>query len=252
MDVTPLSLGLETLGGVCTKIIERNTTIPTKKSQIFSTAADNQTAVDIHILQGEREFSKDNKTLGMFRLDGIPAAPRGVPQVEVTFDIDANGIVHVSAKDLGTNKEQHITITSSSNMSKDDIEKAVQDAEKFAEDDKKQKEETETRNNADQMVYQSEKLITENGDKIDAEQKTTIQGKIDSLKKALEGEDIETIKNTQEDLQKSLHEISAKLYEAAQAAQGEPGAEGMSGADGAGADSSKDDNIVDVDYTEED
>ncbi len=168
LDVTPLSLGIETMGGVMTKVIDRNTTIPTKKSQVFSTAADGQTSVEVHVLQGEREFARDNKTLGMFRLDGIPAAPRGVPQIEVTFDIDANGIVHVSAKDLGTGKEQHITITSNTNMSKDDIEKAVKDAEQFAAEDKKRREEVDTKNAADQMVYQAEKTLTEAGDKIDA------------------------------------------------------------------------------------
>ncbi|MCL2014124.1 MAG: molecular chaperone DnaK [Oscillospiraceae bacterium] len=247
LDVTPLSLGLETLGGVCTKIIERNTTIPTKKSQIFSTAADSQTAVDIHILQGEREFSKDNKTLGTFRLDGIPAAPRGIPQIEVTFDIDANGIVHVSAKDMGTKKEQHITITASSNMSKGDIDKAVQDAEKFAEEDKKRREETETRNNADQLVYQSEKILNENGDKLDETQKSNLQSKIDAVKEAIQRGEIQEIKNTQEELEKAMHEISAKIYEAAQAAGAAPTAEEGANDEAAGSD----DNVVDVDYTEE-
>ena len=220
LDVAPLSLGIETLGGICTKIIERNTTIPTKKSQIFSTAADNQPSVEIHVLQGEREFAKDNKTLGMFHLDGILPARRGTPQIEVTFDIDENGIVHVSAKDLGTGKEQSISITSSSNMSKDDIDKAVQEAERFAEEDKKRKEEVDLRNNADQMVFQTEKLLSENGDKFDEADKTDINAKIDDLKEALKGTDIEAIKTKQEALQTKFYEISEKLYQAAGGAQG--------------------------------
>lgn len=249
LDVTPLSLGLETLGGVFTKIIERNTTIPTKKSQVFSTAADNQTSVEIHILQGEREFAKDNKSLGMFRLDGIPPAMRGVPQIEVTFDIDANGIVHVSAKDLGTGKEQQITITSSTNMSKDDIEKAVKESEQFAAEDKKRREEIDTRNNADQMVYQSEKTIADMGDKIDANDKNELQQKIDALKEALKGSDIEAIKAKQEELQKKFYEVSAKVYQAAQAA-----GQAQGDAQGAAQNESqpKDDNVVDADYKEVD
>ncbi|NMP37633.1 MAG: molecular chaperone DnaK [Clostridiales bacterium] len=233
LDVTPLSLGIETLGGVCTKIIERNTTIPTKKSQIFSTAADNQTSVEVHVLQGEREFAKDNKTLGMFHLDGIMPARRGTPQIEVTFDIDANGIVHVSAKDLGTSKEQSISITASSNMSKDDIEKAVHEAEQFAEEDKRLKEETETRNNADQMVYQCEKIISENGDKIAEDEKTAINEKIDALKEALKGQDINLIKTRQEELTAKFYEISEKIYKAAAEAQGAQA--GAPGADAQGA-----------------
>ncbi len=220
LDVTPLSLGIETLGNVCTKIIERNTTIPTKKSQVFSTAADNQTSVEIHVLQGEREFARDNKTLGMFHLDGILPARRGTPQIEVTFDIDANGIVHVSAKDLGTGKEQSISITASSNMSKDDIEKAVKEAEQFAEEDKKRKEEVDLRNGADQMVFECEKLLADNGDKFDEADKTEINAKVDALKEALKGTDIEAIKAKQEDLQKKFYEISEKLYKAAGGAQG--------------------------------
>ncbi len=220
LDVAPLSLGIETLGGVCTKIIERNTTIPTKKSQVFSTAADNQTSVEIHVLQGEREFAKDNKTLGMFHLDGILPARRGTPQIEVTFDIDANGIVHVSAKDLGTGKEQSISITASSNMSKDDIDRAVKEAEQFAEEDKKRKEAVDVRNGADQMVFQCEKLIADNGDKFDDADKTDINAKIDDLKEALKGEDIELIKTKQEALQAKFYEISEKLYKAAGGAQG--------------------------------
>ncbi len=220
LDVTPLSLGIETLGGVCTKIIERNTTIPTKKSQIFSTAADNQTSVEIHVLQGEREFARDNKTLGMFHLDGILPARRGTPQIEVTFDIDANGIVHVSAKDLGTGKEQSISITASSNMSKDDIDKAVREAEQFAEEDKKRKEAVDIRNGADQMVFECEKLVSENSDKFDEADKNDINAKVEELKEALKGEDIELIKSKQEALQAKFYEISEKLYKAAGGAQG--------------------------------
>ncbi|MBO5896511.1 MAG: Hsp70 family protein, partial [Clostridia bacterium] len=220
LDVTPLSLGIETLGNVCTKIIERNTTIPTKKSQIFSTAADNQTSVEVHVLQGEREFAKDNKTLGLFHLDGILPARRGTPQIEVTFDIDANGIVHVSAKDLGTGKEQSISITSSTNMSKDDIDRAVKEAEQFAEEDRKRKEEVDTRNGADQMVFQCEKLLADNGDKFDEADKTEINAKIDDLKEALKGDNIEAIKEKQEALTKKFYEISEKLYQAAGGAQG--------------------------------
>lgn len=212
LDVTPLSLGIETLGNVCTKIIERNTTIPTKKSQIFSTAADNQTSVEIHVLQGEREFAKDNKTLGMFHLDGILPARRGTPQIEVTFDIDANGIVHVSAKDLGTGKEQSISITASSNMSKEDIEKAVSEAERFAQEDKQRKEEVDIRNNADQMVYQCEKILSESGDKLSSEDKDEFTSKSDSLKEALKGEDMNLIKSRQEELTNKFYEISEKLY----------------------------------------
>ena len=226
LDVTPLSLGIETMGGVSTKIIERNTTIPTKKSQIFSTAADNQTSVEVHVLQGEREFARDNKTLGIFHLDGILPARRGVPQIEVTFDIDANGIVNVFAKDLGTNKEQSISITSSTNMSKEDIEKAVQDAEKFAEEDKKRKEAVDTRNAADQMVYQVEKILADEGDKIPENDKADIQSKLDALKEALKGEDTDLIKSKQEELTQAFYKISEELYKQAQAAQGgaNPGA----------------------------
>ncbi len=231
LDVTPLSLGIETLGGVCTKIIERNTTIPTKKSQIFSTAADNQTSVEVHVLQGEREFAKDNKTLGVFHLDGILPARRGTPQIEVTFDIDANGIVHVSAKDLGTGKEQSIAITSSTNMSKDDIDKAVREAEQFAEEDKKRKEELDVRNAADQMVYQSEKIVSENGDKFTSEEKSSLEAKIDALKEALKGQDLNLIKSKQEELEKDFYAVSEKLYKAAQEANGGAAA-GQQGAQG--------------------
>ncbi len=231
LDVTPLSLGIETLGGVSTKIIERNTTIPTKKSQIFSTAADNQTSVEVHVLQGEREFAKDNKTLGMFHLDGILPARRGTPQIEVAFDIDANGIVHVSAKDLGTNKEQSISITASTNMSKDDIEKAVQDAEKYAEEDKQRKEELDTRNAADQMVYQCEKILADEADKFDEADKKELEEKADALKEALKGEDINLIKSKQEELTAKFYEVSEKLYKQAapqdqQAPQDDANAEG--------------------------
>ena len=229
LDVTPLSLGIETMGGINTKIIDRNTTIPVKKSQIFSTAADNQPSVEVHVLQGEREFARDNKTLGVFHLDGIMPARRGVPQIEVKFDIDENGIVHVSAKDLGTGKEQSISITSSTNMSKEDIEKAVQDAERFAQEDKERREAVDIRNNADQMVYQCEKMMNEDGDKFPAEDKTVLTEKVDALKEALKGEDINLIKNRQEELTQKFYEVSEKIYKAAQAAQGgaQPGAQGF-------------------------
>ncbi len=250
LDVTPLSLGIETMGGVNTKIIERNTTIPTKKSQIFSTAADNQPSVEIHVLQGEREFAKDNKTLGIFSLDGILPARRGVPQIEVTFDIDANGIVHVSAKDLGTGKEQAISITSSSNMSKDDIEKAVRDAEQFAEEDKKRREDIDLRNEADQLVYQCEKIISENGDKFDANDKADLQSKVDSLKNALSGQDSELIKSQKEALQQEFYKISEKLYQQAQAQAGaQPGA-GQQGAPFGGADFGSQQPGADGGYTD--
>ena len=248
LDVTPLSLGLETLGGVFTKIIERNTTIPVKKQQIFSTAADGQTSVEIHVLQGEREFAKDNKTLGMFRLDGIPAAPRGVPQIEVTFDIDANGIVHVYAKDLGTGKEQQITITSSTNMSKEDIDKAVKEAEAFAAEDKKAREEVDIRNGADQMVFQTEKTLKEIGDKVDASQKAELETKINELKEALKGSSIETIKQKQDELQKVFYAVSEKLYQA-QAAQQQTAGPDMGANPGASAQGG-DPNVVDADFRE--
>ena len=221
LDVTPLSLGIETMGGINTRIIERNTTIPVKKSQIFSTAADNQPSVEVHVLQGEREFAKDNKTLGVFHLDGILPARRGVPQIEVTFDIDANGIVHVSAKDLGTNKEQSISITASSNMSKEDIDKAVAEAERFAQEDKLRREEVDARNEADQMVYQCEKLMSENGDKFSEEDKNGVNEKVEALKEALKGEDINLIKSRKDELTAKFYEISEKLYKAA-APEGAP------------------------------
>ena len=258
LDVTPLSLGIETLGGVCTKMIERNTTIPTKKSQIYSTAADGQTSVEIHILQGEREFAKDNKSLGMFHLDGIAPAPRGVPQIEVTFDIDANGIVHVSAKDLGTGKEQQITITSSTNMSKEDIDKAVKEAQAYAAEDKKRKEEVDTRNGADQLIFQCEKAMSDAGDKITQADKDTVQPKIDALKEALKGTNIDDIKAKQEELQKAFYAISEKMYQQAaaqqQAAQGQAGPNNMGGNPGGQNNNNNnnggDDGYVDADFTE--
>ena len=235
LDVTPLSLGIETMGGINTKIIDRNTTIPVKKSQIFSTAVDNQPSVEVHVLQGERDFAKDNKTLGVFHLDGIMPARRGVPQIEVTFDIDANGIVHVSAKDLGTGKEQSISITSSSNMSKEDIQKAVDEAEKFAEEDKKRREEVDIRNGADQMVYQCEKLVSEDGDKFSEDDKKDINDKVDALKEALKGEDINLIKSRQEELTAKFYEISEKVYKAAaEQAQAQQGADGAQSGNDAG------------------
>ena len=235
LDVTPLSLGIETMGGINTKIIDRNTTIPVKKSQIFSTAVDNQPSVEVHVLQGERDFAKDNKTLGVFHLDGIMPARRGVPQIEVTFDIDANGIVHVSAKDLGTGKEQSISITSSSNMSKEDIQKAVDEAEKFAEEDKKRREEVDIRNGADQMVYQCEKLVSEDGDKFSEDDKKDINDKVDALKEALKGEDINLIKSRQGELTAKFYEISEKVYKAAaEQAQAQQGADGAQPGNDAG------------------
>ncbi len=249
LDVTPLSLGLETLGGVFTKIIDRNTTIPAKKSQIFSTAADGQTSVEIHVLQGEREMARDNKSLGMFHLDGIMPAPRGIPQIEVTFDIDANGIVHVSAKDLGTGKEQHITITSSTNMSKEDIEKAVKEAEQYAEQDKKHREEIDTRNAADQMVYQSEKTIKDLGDKLSADDKSGLEVKIEALKESLKGDNIDDIKAKQKELEEKFYEVSAKVYQQANpnGAEGQPGCDGNCGDCG---NHGNDDGYVDADYRE--
>ena len=245
LDVTPLSLGIETLGGVFTKLIDRNTTIPAKKSQTFSTAADGQTSVEIHVLQGEREMAMYNKTLGKFHLDGIPSAPRGVPQIEVTFDIDANGIVHVSAKDLGTGHEQQITITSNTNLSDEEIDKAVKEAEQFAEEDKKKKEEIDTRNTADTLVYQSEKTLADLGDKVDAADKSAIEAEINKVKEALKGTDTEAIKAASEELSKKFYEVSAKLYQQ-NAPQGDPnmGANPDMGAQGGNAD----DNVVDTDY----
>ena len=248
LDVTPLSLSIETMGGVATRLIERNTTIPTKKSQIFSTAEDNQTAVDIHVVQGERQFARDNKTLGQFRLDGIPPARRGVPQIEVTFDIDANGIVNVSAKDLGTGKEQHITITAGSNMSDDDIEKAVKEAAEYEAADKKRKEAVDTRNEADSMVFQTEKALEEAGDKLDANDKAAVQADLDALKAAVEkapidamtDENVEEIKAAKEKLMQSAQALFAKMYEQAQGAAGAQNA----------SDAYQADDVVDGDYKE--
>ena len=248
LDVTPLSLGVETMGGVMTKIIDRNTTIPTKKSQIFSTAADNQTQVEINVLQGEREFARDNKQLGLFALTGIAPAMRGVPQIEVTFDIDANGIVNVSAKDLGTGREQAITISSSTNMSKEDIDKAVKEAEQFAAEDKKRREEIDAKNEAENMVYQAEKLVNENGDKLDAADKDTISNKTAALKDAISKNDKAIIDAAKEDLQKALYEVSAKLYQqAAPQGQGAPDMGGAAPNQGAAPGA---DNVYDADFTD--
>ena len=248
LDVTPLSLGIETAGGVCTRMIERNTTIPTKKSQVFSTYADNQTAVDINVLQGEREFAKDNKQLGVFRLDGIAPAPRGVPQIEVTFDIDANGIVNVSAKDLGTGKEQKISITASTNMSKDDIQKAVDEAARYAEEDKKRKEAVDAKNAGENMVFQCEKALADFGDKVSADEKANIQSKIDALKAANATDNTDDIKAKTEELQKAFYEVSQKVYQVAGAQAQQDGAADMGGAsdDNNGGNS----DFVDADFSE--
>ena len=247
LDVTPLSLGVETLGGVMTKLIDRNTTIPAKKSQTFTTAADNQTSVEVHVLQGEREMAQYNKTLGRFHLDGIAPARRGVPQIEVTFDIDANGIVNVSAKDMGTGTEQHITITSSTNMSKEDVEKAVREAEQFAAEDAKRKEEVDTRNEADQMVYQTEKILDEMGDKIDAGDKGSIDSALGRVKDALKGSDTQAIKGATEELKKAFYAVSEKLYSQA-GPQAGPGPDMGGTGFGGGQPGGGDDNVVDADY----
>ncbi len=249
LDVTPLSLGIETMGGVFTKLIERNTTIPTKKSQIFSTAADGQTSVEVHVAQGEREMIQYNKTLGRFNLTGIASAPRGVPQIEVTFDIDANGIVNVSAKDLGTGNEQKITITASTNLSDEDIEKAVKEAEKYAEEDKKRKEEVETRNNAESLVYQSEKTLGEIGDKVDSADKDAITAEIEKVKEALKGTDTEAIKAATESLQQKFFAMSEKLYQQANPQGAQPGGEGFNPNEAA---AQGDDNVYEADYREVD
>ena len=243
LDVTPLSLGIETMGGVMTKLIERNTTIPVKKSQIFTTAADNQTSVEVHVLQGEREMAQYNKTLGRFNLDGIAPARRGVPQIEVTFDIDANGIVNVSAKDLGTGKEQHITITSSTNMSKEDIDKAVKEAEQFAAEDKKQREAADVRNQADQMVFQTEKTLEDMGDKISSSDKASVESALGKLKETLKGNDTEAIKSATEELTKAFYAVSEKLYQQNGQQAGGPDMGGQTGGNDGGPD------VVDADYT---
>jgi molecular chaperone DnaK len=243
LDVTPLSLGIETMGGVMTKLIERNTTIPAKKSQVFTTAADNQTSVEVHVLQGEREMAQYNKTLGRFNLDGIAPARRGVPQIEVTFDIDANGIVNVSAKDLGNGKEQHITITSSTNMSKEDIDKAVKDAEQFAAEDAKRKEEVDVRNQADQVIYQTEKALEDAKDKISAADKSSVEGAISKLKDAVKGTDVEAIKAATEEVSKAFYPIAEKMYQQSNPQGGQPGPD-MGGAQAGGTDP----NVVDADY----
>ena len=247
LDVTPLSLGIETMGGVFTKLIDRNTTIPTKKSQVFSTAADNQTSVEVHVLQGEREMAAYNKTLGKFQLTGIAPAPRGVPQIEVTFDIDANGIVNVSAKDLGTGAEQKITITASSNLSKEDIDKAVREAEQYAAEDKARKDEVDARNTADQVVYQSEKTLNEMGDKVSESDKAPVLAAIEKLKEAQKGTDVEAIKAATDEVQKAFYAVSEKLYQNA-APQGDPNAAGAAG--GAQNNGAGDDGVVDADYEE--
>ena len=246
LDVTPLSLGIETLGGVCTKLIDRNTTSPTKQSQVFSTAADNQPSVEIHVLQGEREMAAGNKTLGRFTLDGIAPAPRGIPQIEVTFDIDANGIVNVSAKDLGTGKEQKITITASTNLSQDEIDKAMHEAEQYAEQDKKNKEAVEVRNSAEQLVFQSEKALTDLGDKLSADEKAGVQAEIEKVKEALKGTDSDMIKAATEGLSKKFSDLAGKIYQQ-QAPQGDPN---MGGQPGAGAQSGPQGDFVDADFTE--
>ena len=249
LDVTPLSLGIETMGGVMTKLIERNTTIPAKKSQIFTTAADNQTSVEVHVLQGEREMAQYNKTLGRFNLDGIAPARRGVPQIEVTFDIDANGIVNVSAKDLGTGKEQHITITSSTNMSKEDIDKAVKEAEQFAAEDAKRKEEVDVRNQADQVIYQTEKAMEDAKDKIDAGDKANVEAALNKLKDAMKGTDIEAIKTATEEASKAFYPIAEKMYQQANPQGGQAGPDmGGAGFGGQAGDTNTDPNVVDADY----
>ena len=254
LDVTPLSLGIETAGGVCTRMIERNTTIPTKKSQVFSTYADNQPAVDINVLQGEREFARDNKQLGTFRLDGIAPAPRGIPQIEVTFDIDQNGIVHVSAKDLGTGKEQNISITASTNMSKEDIDKAVKEAEQYAAEDKKRREAVDNKNEAENLVFQCEKALTDFGDKVSADEKANIEAKCTALKSAIAADNNDEIKSLKDDLQKAFYDLSAKIYQQA-APNGAQGIDpsqfaNMGGAADAGAQGGSDDGVVDADFTE--
>ena len=252
LDVTPLSLGIETYGGVFTKLIERNTTIPTKKSQIFSTAADGQTSVEVHVLQGEREMAAYNKTLGRFQLTGIMPAPRGVPQIEVTFDIDANGIVHVSAKDTATGNEQKVSITASTNLSEEDINRAVKDAEAHASEDKKKKEEVEVKNNAESLIYNSQKTLDELGDKVSGEEKAKVQAEIDNVKKTLEGNNVDEIKDATDKLTKVFYEISEKLYSAANANNANAGANGADATASDVNDDAKEGTVYDADYTEED
>jgi len=248
LDVTPLSLGIETLGGVATRLIERNTTIPTSKSQVFSTASDSQPSVEIHVLQGEREMAAGNKTLGKFHLDGIPPAPRGMPQIEVTFDIDANGILNVRAKDLGTGKEQRVTITASSTLAKDEVQRMVKDAEAHAEEDKRRREEVEVRNQADSLVYQAEKVLRDNADKVDASLKSEIEGKIEAVRQALKDNDTNRMKSTTDELTRSLQKIGEQIYQRAQA--GQPGAGAATGTEGPGSGKSPDGDVVDADFKE--
>ncbi len=252
LDVTPLSLGVETMGGVMTKILERNTTIPTKKSQIFSTAADGQTQVEVNVLQGEREFARDNKQLGLFKLDGIAPAPRGIPQIEVTFDIDANGIVNVSAKDLGTGKEQHITISSSSNMSKEDIDRAVKAAEQFAEEDKKRREEVDTKNNAENLCYTAEKLVSDSADKLQDADKNEINTKVAALRETLKTGTVDQIKSGMDELQKAVYAASEKLYQQQAPQGGQPGQQPPYDGGTPGGNNGGDGNVYDADYKEVD
>jgi molecular chaperone DnaK len=243
LDVTPLSLGIETLGGVMTKLIDRNTTIPTSRSQTFTTAADNQSSVEVHVLQGEREFSRDNRTLGRFNLDGIPPSPRGMPQIEVTFDIDANGILNVKAHDKGTAREQSVTITASSTLSKDDVERLVRDAEKHASEDRAKREEVELRNQADQMIYQAEKVLRENAERIPADVKTEVEAKMEALKSATKGGDVAAIRRAMDEFNEALQKVGQHIYEGAGAAGGNPTSQ-------PGAENKPDDNVVDADYRE--